>query len=250
MSQVSTPTDLKPESYQRLIRRPLNNLAIILPLLVFFQIGASIYGTDAVLRAPQYLRGVLQFFGATATLLPAVCIVAVLLVQHLVHHDPWKPSGTAIAGMVGESILWTVPLIAVSYMTGKIVVGQIIPPDVSQALQHLLLAVGAGIYEEFLFRMVLISVLMLLLVDVMGLKRDVMTVLAVLAAAVLFGLCHFTLAGGGADFVWSKFIFLSTAGMLWGSLFIFRGFAVAVGSHVVWDIYVLVASPVSPLSAG
>lgn len=228
--------------YAHLTLAPLNNLIIILPLLVFFQIGAACYGTDLVLLAPQYLRGVLRFFGVTGNYLPALSIAAILFIQHLVHKDPWEIHPPVIAGMIGESILWTIPLIAVSYLTGRLVSGSL-SNQTETLIRQALIAVGAGVYEEFIFRMVLISLLMLLLVDVFALRKDVMTVLAVLVAAVLFGLCHFKVLSGAEDFAAGKFVFLATAGVLWGCLFIFRGFAIAVGAHIVWDLFVMVASP-------
>ncbi len=38
---------------------------------------------------------------------------------------------------------------------------------------------------------------------------------------------------------WHDFIFLAVAGTLWGALYVYRGFAVAVGSHIVWNLYAL-----------
>ena len=169
--------------YRQLTRAPLNNLALVLPLLVFFQVGSSIYGTDLLLLAPQYLRSILEFFGAGASFLPALLIVAVLLMQHLIHKAPWTIQPQVLAGMVGESIIWTIPLIAISYMTGKMAAAAAAAaPNVHHMLQNALIAVGAGLYEEFMFRMILISLIMLLLVDMLALRKDAMTVLAVVVA--------------------------------------------------------------------
>jgi membrane protease YdiL (CAAX protease family) len=247
MQETNAQSNNRRMGYRQLTRSPLNNLVLILPLLIFFQIGSSIYGTDLLLMTPQYLRGILEFFGASASFLPALLIAAVLLVQHLAHKDPWTIHPQVLAGMVGESIIWTIPLIAISYLTGKMAaIATAVSPEVHHLLQNALIAVGAGLYEEFMFRMILISLIMLLLVDLIGLRKDAMTVLAVLAAAILFSLCHFTFFHGASEFKWGRFIFLFTAGVLWGSIFIFRGFAIAVGSHILWDIFVLVAAPKNP----
>ena len=230
-------------NYRQLTRCPLNNLALVLPLLIAFQVGAFFYGTDLTLLAPRYLRAVLDFFGARAGFLPALLIVAVLLVQHLAQKDPWEIQPHVLAGMVGEAIIWTIPLIAISYLTGKIAAASASAGQAHDAIQVGLIAVGAGLYEEFMFRMVLISLLMLLFVDVLALRKDSMTVLAVVSGSVLFALCHFDFLGGSRAFGWGPFIFLCMAGILWGSIFIFRGFGIAVGSHIFWDVFVLLASP-------
>ena len=172
--------------------------------------------------------------------------MAVLLIQQLLHRRPWKVQRKAVAGMVAESVIWTIPLLAVAYLSGHGLAGSVATPAGAGLLTKILTAFGAGIYEEFVFRMVLISLLVLLLADVAGLRRDLVTVGAVILAAVLFSLCHFRMLGGSDDFAWDGLVFRSVAGVLWGALFIYRGFGIAVGSHIVWDIYVLVfATPVA-----
>lgn len=227
-------------TYYQQTRRPLNNLVVVLALLVFFHVGAAFYGTELLLVAPLYLRKAFYMLGAPAAFVPAIPVVLVLLAQHLLHRDKWEVQPHAVAGMIGESIIWTIPLIALSYVTGRIMAATGAAGH-DTLLRSILIAAGAGVYEEFLFRMMAISLLLLLLVDVCGLKKDPMTVLAVLAAAVLFGLCHFDVLGGAYKFQWRQFIFLSVAGILWGALFLFRGFAIAAGSHMVWDIFAFVA---------
>lgn len=224
------------ESYASQTLRPLNNLALVLPLLVFFQIGATWYGTNLLL--PRYIKGGLDFFGATVSFLPAMLIVGVLLAQHLAHRDKWDVRPDVVLLMIGEAAVWTVPLIAISLLTGRIMAGAA-DAQGSLVLHEVLTAVGAGLYEEFFFRMVLISLMMLLLVDVIGLPKAMTAVACILVAAALFGLCHFEgYFGAGEPFAWRRFIFLSAAGALWGVLYLTRGFAIAVAAHATWDIYV------------
>ncbi len=222
------------EGYGQLTRRPLNNLLLVLPSLVLFQIGAAWTHTDRVLLAPVYISQFLGFFGATGFLLPALLIVVVLVVQHLVHRDPWELRPMVLAGMVGESVVWAIPLIPLSYMTSRLAaVG--VRETVRTGIDNVLTAFGAGIYEEFLFRMVLIGVLVFVLVDVCKLRKDVTTAAAVLVSAVVFSLCHFI---GPEGYALDAFLFRAGAGVLWGVVFLYRGFAIAVSGHILWDLYV------------
>lgn len=244
MPTESGTSPRRKEGYAQFTRRPLNSLLMILPLLIFFHVVADHYRTDALLLAPDNLQHMLRYFGAPGSLLrilPAATVVIILLAQHLVHRDPWEFQPSVLAGMVGESVVWTVPLLAVSQLTARMVAAA---PHVvhNQFVQTALVSVGAGIYEEFLFRMVLISLFLLLFVDVLGLKKDTMTVVAVLLAAGMFSLWHFAGFGGNETFTWNKFLFRSVAGTLWGGLFLFRGFGVAVGSHITWDLYALLST--------
>jgi len=227
------------DRYRRQTLRPLNCLVFILPPLAAFQWGAATYGTT--LLTPHYMHVVLRFFGATAPFLPPLLIVAVLLLQQAAHHEPFKVQPKALAGMVGESILWTFPLIAVSCMTARIarMAGMFTLPEAAEkSLQDVLQALGAGIYEEFVFRLVFLGLVMLIFVDVFEMKKEIVIYLGIVASGVLFSLCHFTTAQ--LPFRWGSFIFLALAGALWGGLYVFRGFGIAAGCHIVWDIYVFI----------
>lgn len=240
MPQRAIKEDRQVDNYYSQTRRPLPNLVVVGVLLLFYHVGAAFYGTEVLLQAPQFLGKLFYMLGAPAAFLPAIPILGVLFAQHLIHRDRWELHLHVIAGMIGEAILWTIPLIALSYVTARIEAGGGL--GASGAARILLEATGAGVYEEFLFRMVLISMVLLLLVDVFGFKKESMTVLAVLAAGVFFSLCHFKNFQGGYYFSWRTMIFLTIAGILWGSMFLFRGFAIAVGSHLVWDVFALLAT--------
>jgi len=215
--------------YWRQCLYPIHSLVLVAPLLLFFHAMRASY--DVHLAGPALIRHFLGYFGATQAVLPGLLVVTVLVVQQALRRLPWRPDPAVLAGMVGEAILWTLPLVGVALLTGKLAAaGAAAPP---QALGQAVAAVGAGVYEEFLFRLAAISLLVLVLADVANLRRDASTAAAVVIAAVGFALCHFI----AEPFRGPKFLFLTVAGLLWGALFLSRGFAVAVGSHVCWNLY-------------
>jgi len=229
------------DTYFYQTQRPINCLAFVGPLLVLFQAGAMAY--ESRLLVPRYLAKVLGYFGATGEFLPALLIVAVLLIMHMSHRQPWRIQPKALAGMFAESILWTLPLIAMSYLIYR----QDSPAAVIATLPYdhvarpVLRAIGAGIYEEFIFRLIFISLVLLIFVDVFRLRKDIVTIAAIIVGAVGFSLCHLGLKQltGQEAFDWYKFIVLAIAGVLWGGLFVFRGFGIAVGSHIVYDLFIV-----------
>jgi len=235
------PSSGRRNSYGQNTHRPLNALAMILPLLLLFQIGTAFYGTD--LLAPRDIHRVLQYFGATAAYLPAILVVVVLLVQHAAHRGRWRVQPKVVAGMTGESVLWAVPIVLFSHVTGRPLAAQS-GQNAQGLFEDILQGVGAGIYEEFIFRLVLISLIMLVLVDVAGLRRDVTAILAIAVSAVLFSLYHFS-ANDFADiaaFPWRAFVFRAIAGVYLGGLVITRGFGVAVGAHSFYNVYVAIVN--------
>lgn len=241
MGKEAAPIKPPDSTYQQRTRLPLNNLALVGPLLLIYHVGALWCGAGRVLLAPRYLQDVLDYFGATATVLPPLLVVAALLMQHILHHYPWRISVETLAGMIGESMLWTAPLIAASFLRSRLA-GVVMSMSFGQdVLPAVLKAVGAGVYEEFLFRMVLISLLLLLAIDVARLRKDACTVTAVILAAVVFSLCHFSLLGGAESFAWGSFVFRTLAGVLFGTAYVFRGLGIAVGAHIFWNLFVYLA---------
>jgi len=103
----------------------------------------------------------------------------------------------------------------------------------------LISGVGAGIYEEFIFRMVLISLSLVVFVDVFDLHKDTVAIVSVIAAAIAFSLYHFSVKQIAelSTFPWYDFIFRAVAGVYLGSLYVFRGFGIAVGVHSIYNIY-------------
>ncbi|MEO0481002.1 MAG: CPBP family glutamic-type intramembrane protease [Planctomycetota bacterium] len=106
-------------------------------------------------------------------------------------------------------------------------------------------SLGAGIFEEALFRLGILSVLLLLAgraTRSLGVSRTPGVALAVLISALTFsGFHHF---GAGAEpFDSLVFLFRAMAGLVLGALFLARGFAVVVYTHAVYDLYFYATQP-------
>jgi hypothetical protein len=229
------------DTYRHQTLRPLNSLLFILPLLLFFHVAAAFYGTD--LLALRDVAKVLRFFGATVAYLPALAILVVLFVQHLARRDRFHVHGATLAGMLVESIAWTLPLVALVHVMGRLTAGALAAARHAPQplLQQLVVAVGAALYEEFIFRLVLIGLLLLLFVDVFDLHRQAATVFVVVFSAVCFSLYHFSRQHftGELPFPWHPFAFRGLAGVYLGGLLLLRGFGITVGAHAVYNVYVV-----------
>ena len=106
------------------------------------------------------------------------------------------------------------------------------------ALQNFALSLGAGLFEEIIFRVILLNLLFLLLNFVFK-NKVTAAVISVLAASFLFSLSHYI--GSMAD-SWQlySFMFRWIAGMLFTVLYFMRGFAITAYTHALYDIWVLV----------
>jgi membrane protease YdiL (CAAX protease family) len=92
---------------------------------------------------------------------------------------------------------------------------------------------GAGIYEEFLFRLVGIGLIMLICVDLLKGPRGAVAAVAVVATSLIFSLYHFL---GPEAFSWRLLVFRAGAGAYLAALYITRGFGVAVGAHACYNV--------------
>jgi hypothetical protein len=100
----------------------------------------------------------------------------------------------------------------------------------------LVFSIGAGLYEELLFRLLGIHFFAALCVQVLALPRSVSLNLAVLGAASLFGVYHFKSV---SELRLGAFLFYAGAGLYLGYVFVLRGFGIAVAAHALYDIMVV-----------
>ena len=230
------------ETYFDQTQLPWNSLLFVLPLLLTFHVGALF--CPARLLAPRDIMSLLRYFGAEAWwFLPGLAVVAVLLGQHWSQRRRAELRGQVLGGMLVESLLEMLPLIVISHVTGRVMaqLAATAPAGGARAVfQHVLVALGAGIYEEFIFRLVFLSLMLLLLVDLFGLNQRACTAVLVVLGATLFSLYHHSAAQmTWSTFPWGDFVFRTLAGCYLGAIFVFRGFGVAVGAHIFWNLYTM-----------
>lgn len=108
-------------------------------------------------------------------------------------------------------------------------------------LANIVTGIGAGIYEELVFRLILICALMLLFQDILRFPYKNSIVLAVIISAALFSAHHHIdfVSGQPNDadpFNLTKFAFRTIAGIYFAVLFAIRGFGITAGTHAFYNI--------------
>lgn len=246
-------------TYAQASTKPLHVLVFLLPLIVAYEIGSIVYLVDPsknvmeTIAARSILSGVFEAFGALSFHLPAILLVVILLLWHVLEKDSWRIKPKTIVTMGLESALWTLPLLvlgllllgnhpkaAMAVAQGADVVHGAATGIGSYPWQHrLTLSIGAGLYEELLFRLILISALHFVFGDVMKLPPLVAYAIPAVVSAVAFAYYHAN--AGGTALPGTVFLFYSIAGVYFATLFIKRGFGVVVATHALYDIVVLLA---------
>jgi membrane protease YdiL (CAAX protease family) len=105
---------------------------------------------------------------------------------------------------------------------------------------RLTISIGAGLYEELMFRMLLIGALHTLLVDVAGARARLGAAIAIIISAAAFAWYHpLEDPAAPAGLSWPRLAFYFLAGVYFGTLFIMRGFGIVVGVHALYDIMIV-----------
>ncbi len=95
---------------------------------------------------------------------------------------------------------------------------------------------GAGIYEEALFRLLLLPPVVWLL-GIFPATRPWRLGLAIVATSVVFSAAHYVGPHGEA-LEWFSASFRCFAGLFFATLFVYRGFGIAAGTHALYDVLV------------
>lgn len=238
------PAPEQSESYFTLTKLPWHNLCFLLPIVVAYEAASLHFLADAsgqvvqMVKAQRLFEEVFERFGVLSMHLPAAAMLTVLLLWHLLTRHSWKIRLDVLLGMAIESALWTFPLLMIAVIL-KPVLAQTGAEDLSTwpVGARLTISVGAGLYEELLFRMVLIAAVDFVLVDLFRTSRRVGAIGAVVASGVAFGIYH-VVPGAGFSFSW--FAMYGAAGAYLGMVYLLRGFGIVVAAHALYDVLVLV----------
>ncbi len=184
----------------------------------------------------QQLLGLLGFGGFL--LLPLLTI-AILLGWHHTSRQPWRVSRGVLGGMAVESAALAVLLLVVADLQARLLalggqapVCQLAAGGSATAYaSHLVRYFGAGLYEELLFRLMLVPLVMAAIGCLVAVRRTQVGV-AVVLTSLLFAAAHYV-GPHGEPYQLYSFLFRFVAGGFFALLFIYRGFGIAAGTHAL-----------------
>ncbi|MFA6185796.1 MAG: CPBP family glutamic-type intramembrane protease [Phycisphaerae bacterium] len=221
-----------------------------------------------------WVQNFLQSLGMTTKnawfFAPAVVILTLITLQ-MTCRQSWKVKLTDFAVMAGECIVLAIPLIVLALVLNRAprpqsaagvfneitACSSIAPLQTDQpsnssnqttaglhrrsVKMDILTGIGAGIYEELIFRLVLISLSMTFFELVLGMPKLNSIIASVIISSVLFSLHHhFVFLNGqfanAEIFRIMPFAFRTIAGVFFAIIFAVRGFGIAAGTHAFYDI--------------
>jgi len=228
-----------------------------LPLFLMYELLILFINGDRVgqirVGADVWIKQLLALVGANGMWALAIVVLAAGIVVFLKERKlkiPIKPAH--LGWMIGESAGYAVVVaFLVSATVGllfslsiSVVPESLIPALVQNGTQEspgtmtmLVLSIGAGLYEELIFRVVLVGGLFLILNNWIG-KRKTAYIIAAIIGAFVFSWVHYVGTYGDV-FTMASFSFRFLFGLALNAIFLLRGFGVAAWTHAIYDVLVV-----------
>ena len=239
-TRVETAVAAPPaEGYWAESRRPLVSLIFTAPLLILYELGLVTLREHANRNgAEAWLRSFLDAIGFSQYFLLPVLTVCILLAWHHTTGQPWRFRRRVLLGMTAESATLAVCLLLLALLQNTILrsIAGALPLSIADHLGTLTSYLGAGIYEELLFRLILLP-LAIGLLGWLGAGPKAGTIGGIVLISLLFAAAHHLGAYGEALNTF-KFLFRFLAGAFFSVLFLYRGFGIAAGTHAGYDLLV------------
>ena len=238
-------------AYSHATRTATYGFLAALPLLVLYEVGVIVANTgrgQIRVGADAWIKNALASLGVQGGLLLSAVVVVIGGVVFWMEREKRPPIRASYFGWIlVESLFYAVVLAyIVSGMVGAIFGAVSLWPvamaqmsTLSLPLQ-LALSIGAGLYEELVFRVLLVGGLFLGLRQVLK-DRKVAYAIAAVVGALIFSWVHYVGAYGD-PFTMSSFTYRFLFGLALNGVFLLRGFAVAAWAHALYDVLVVTGS--------
>lgn len=240
-------------TYWQASKAPRYSLLFALPLLIIYQILAALVpagpggvgirnGADVMFQALfVWLAGA---WGPRIFMLGLIGVGAWLIAKDI-RANRGSLSPPILGGMLLESAVLS---IAFGIVVGSLTAALLGTPPPTMALGGpvtqlsrgtlLMLSIGAGIYEELLFRVVLVGLLAWGGTKVLGWRPLTAGIAATIIGALVFSAFHYIGPYGDPFDVYS-FVFRTIAGLFFSGLYLLRGFGITAWTHALYDVLLL-----------
>jgi hypothetical protein len=223
---------------------PLDDLALTLPVFVAYHLGVAFLPTrnaaDLVTHELVSLAHNDLLAYSALTLAIGLLFSGVLLVLGRKYSLRWQRF--ALVG--AEGVLYAVMMrLIAGYVVGRLRLDAESGPIVQGMLAGSVMSLGAGFYEELVFRVLLFGLGLHLVRTLFkanaGPRRLVSWLVWAALTAALFSGWHYV-GEFGDPFDWRSFTFRWVCGVVFTVIYAFRGIAPAVWTHALYDLWVIV----------
>lgn len=246
---------LKRGSYFDVSRSPRYSVLFALPLLIAYEaLAAALAGPRSSSQVRNGADVLLKeaFIAVAGRNGPLIFIAAVVGVGIWFIARDIKRTGQGVrplvfGGMMAESIaLAGIFGVVIGTLTVKLlgslhVLSMMAAPAQIATMSwstRLMLSLGAGLYEELLFRVLLVSALAAGARIVFGFATRGAGVFATIVGALIFSAFHY-IGPYGDPFRLTSFTFRAISGVAFSALYLTRGFGITAWTHSLYDAFLL-----------
>jgi len=232
---------MKNSNYLSVTNSPLYSFIFTIPLFIIYEIGVFTIsvndivilrnGADVLMRQVLGLFGIYGIYGFSASFMIGFMVAFLRQKKSL---ETTVIKGEYLIWMFFESICWGALLFILMGFTTTLLMAN----STGTMLQQVVLSIGAGIYEEFVFRVILIAGFGSILGFIFQWKKFAKIISGIILSAALFSLFHF-MGDYGEEPNFSVFMMRFIAGIFLGLIYVFRGFGPAAYAHTVYDLIIL-----------
>jgi len=248
---MEVPTTPKEPGYFEISRSGTYGFLAALPLFVLYESLILFVNGDSVSQvrvgADLWIKQALAALGGTGIFALGLLVLGVGTFVFIKERKVDTPIRARYFGLIlAESTVYSIVVaLLVSAMVGLMFsiapsVSSAIIQDASEKLgsgMMVVLSIGAGLYEELIFRVVLVGGLFWMLRSVMGKKNSAYLAAAIIGALIFSGV-HY-IGALGDTFTLASFTFRFLFGLVLNAIFLIRGFGVAAWTHAIYDVLVV-----------
>ncbi|MBI2471194.1 MAG: CPBP family intramembrane metalloprotease [Planctomycetes bacterium] len=215
-----------------------NSFLFILPLLVLYEVGIAIQGSGIKNTADIVVKTPLSVFGKNGSLIFNLLVIAFLFVSVFYIEKEYRFSSLIFIPMVLESVVYA---LFIGYVLGFVVYKVLFPlilakPFSANIWTGIVLSVGAGVYEEIVFRLILVTFLYFIFTKLLKINKPIGAFASVLIGALIFTAVHYT-GTLKDDFTYAGFTFRLLCGIVLSVIFMYRGLGIVVYTHAIYDVF-------------
>jgi membrane protease YdiL (CAAX protease family) len=253
--------------YLRETSQPVYSAALILPFLVVYEFGLIFLRSDVINGGDAILLNLggplMRLLGVHASVVSLLVLGIYFIVLQFRKSQAWTLHWRVLGLLFVESLFYALLLfvmlgLLLKHLPGMNVERPELNRQMTMAVQtpasanlapatvntpvragpgpkDFVLFCGAGVYEELVFRVLLLGLLMLIFTKLLHMEHAYAAVWSTLFGAVLFSAFHHI---GGERFILGIFSQRVFAGVFFSAIYFTRSFGVAAASHAFYDILV------------
>ncbi|MFO0793511.1 MAG: CPBP family glutamic-type intramembrane protease [Candidatus Brocadiaceae bacterium] len=215
-----------------------NSFLFIMPLLVLYEMGIVMYGSPIKNTADVIIKTPLTLFGRNSSLIFNSIVIVSLLASIFFIEKEHALSVMIFLWMFLESIGYALLLgYGVGFIVYKVFFTHALAsPFLSETGLGIILSIGAGVYEEIVFRFLLLLFLYnFIFTKLLKISKPLGAAISVFLAALIFTSLHY-MSSSGDSFTYASFTFRFLSGLFLSALYMFRGLGIAVYTHAIYDV--------------